>query len=133
MPNYCSYCLRIRAPGGPCEHCGAIRLPPPPPSLAASRETARMLRRGVDLHVTAANTIERLCDRVEALEEQLSACIEGLQAVGELIAESEGVAGLHMNGDTAPWRELREGGGFEEWLMQFDAAMNAVVTKARAK
>lgn len=47
----------------------------------------------------------------------------GITAVASLIDESEGVAGLHLNGDLAPWSELRTGGRFEEWLVDFDAAL----------
>ena len=67
MPNYCSYCLRNRATGGPCEHCGAIQLGTPAIPLTP-RDIARMLRRRAEVHTVAADTIERLCDRVEALE-----------------------------------------------------------------
>ncbi|WP_297533003.1 hypothetical protein [Thalassolituus sp.] len=34
-----------------------------------------------------------------------------------LMEHSTGVAGLHLNGDVAPWSELTEGGRFEEWLL----------------
>ena len=47
----------------------------------------------------------------------------GIHAVRDLIADSEGVAGLHLNGDMAPWDELRTGGRFEEWLKPFDDAI----------
>lgn len=33
--------------------------------------------------------------------------------VWDLVAESQGVAGLHLNGDIAPWEELLPGGRFE--------------------
>lgn len=39
----------------------------------------------------------------------------------DLIGNSEGVAGLHKNGDLAPWHSLTEGGAFETWLMSLDA------------
>lgn len=47
----------------------------------------------------------------------------GLAAVESLISESEGVAGLHRNGDIAPWDELLEGGQFEDWLIDFSKAL----------
>ena len=34
-----------------------------------------------------------------------------------LMENSSGVAGLHLNGDVAPWSELTKGGQFEEWLL----------------
>ena len=45
--------------------------------------------------------------------EALSRLIFDIKA---LTAESEGVAGLHQNGDVAPWSELLEGGEFSPWL-----------------
>lgn len=37
-------------------------------------------------------------------------------ALTELIDSSDGVAGLHLNGDLAEWEELLPGGRFEQWL-----------------
>jgi len=51
--------------------------------------------------------------------------VEGLLAVETLMANSTGVAGLHLNGDIAPWDELRTGGRFEEWLEGLDDALEA--------
>ncbi len=48
--------------------------------------------------------------------------VGALREVAALIDESHGVAGLHLNGDVAPWSELREGGRFE-WLGEFDRAL----------
>lgn len=42
------------------------------------------------------------------------------QDLNELIESSEGVTGLHRNGDVAPWDSLTEGGAFESWLGSFD-------------
>jgi flagellar biosynthesis/type III secretory pathway protein FliH len=44
---------------------------------------------------------------------------EALEAVQELIDNSRGVFGLHLNGDLSPWDELLEGGRFQEWLLPF--------------
>jgi hypothetical protein len=41
-------------------------------------------------------------------------------ALAQLIEDSEGVAGLHHNGDVAPWESLLEGGEYEAWLRVFD-------------
>ena len=59
------------------------------------------------------------------LERELSVARKGLEAVETLINDSHGVCGLHLNGDFAPWSELRTGGRFEEWLVAFDDALNA--------
>ena len=45
-----------------------------------------------------------------------------LDDLDALIDNSEGVAGLHLNGDIASWESLREGGRFESWLMRMDEA-----------
>ena len=63
--------------------------------------------------------------RIIRLEHELAFAREGLNAVSSLIDESTGVGGLHLNGDFAPWSELRTGGRFETWLAQFDASLNA--------
>lgn len=52
--------------------------------------------------------------------------INALKAVQDLIEHSKGVAGLHMNGDIAPWQELLEGGSCEDWLEDFSLAMELV-------
>lgn len=56
------------------------------------------------------------------LRERVKVLEFGLSEVETLMDESEGVAGLHLNGDVAPWSELRSGGRFEEWLLGFDEA-----------
>jgi hypothetical protein len=50
---------------------------------------------------------------------------KGLDAVASPINNSEGVTGLHLNGDIAPWCDLQSGGYFEYWLMDFDDAIAA--------
>ena len=52
--------------------------------------------------------------------------IEGLLAVEALINESGGVFGLHLNGDSATWSDLRTGGKFQGWLYQLDDALEFV-------
>ena len=53
------------------------------------------------------------------LREALVALVD---AVDALAGDSEGVGGLHMNGDLAPWNELLPGGQFEEWLKPLESA-----------
>ena len=48
----------------------------------------------------------------------------GINAAASLMENSDGVSGLHMNGDIAPWCDLRTGGRFEEWLVDFDEALH---------
>ena len=56
--------------------------------------------------------------------------IDGIRAVQELMANSEGVCGLHRNGDIATWDELSSGGRFEGWLSAFDEAVEVADTIA---
>lgn len=58
--------------------------------------------------------------RIEALEAALDSCSAALQRlhtdIEALMADSEGVTGLHHNGDVATWEELGEGGRFSDWI-----------------
>lgn len=42
--------------------------------------------------------------------------------INELVANSHGVAGLHLNGDVAEWQALLPGGCLEEWLISHERA-----------
>lgn len=58
----------------------------------------------------------------EKLKAELATARDGLTEVEILMGESHGVAGLHLNGDVAPWDEIRTGGEFER-LVAFDRAL----------
>ena len=56
----------------------------------------------------------------KGLHEQLAAALAAcevkqaaLQEFVDLMSESYGLTGFHLNGDVAPWSELEEGGRFE--------------------
>lgn len=55
--------------------------------------------------------------------------------VRDLMENSEGVAGLHMNGDLAPWSDLKESGRYSSWLgdalEQADAALATTSTASQ--
>ena len=53
---------------------------------------------------------------------ELESLAKGIKAVSALIKESYGVAGLHLDGDVAPWGDLLAGGRFEGWLQDFSEA-----------
>ena len=57
---------------------------------------------------------------------RLQKLIAGLLAVERLINESGGIWGLHRNGNNSPWGELRTGGRFENWLYEFDDALELI-------
>ena len=62
---------------------------------------------------------------IATLKTRIETLVLGLRAVECLINDSRDVGGLHLNGDAAPWDELRTGGQFESWLFDFDAALAA--------
>ena len=71
-----------------------------------------------------------LAAEIAALKAVVAAQAKGLEAVVVLMNESHGADGLHFNGNVATWGELRTGGRYEEWLMDFDAALNLADTAA---
>ena len=71
--------------------------------------------------------IDKLEAEIERLRKDAELMKKGLEAVEELIDQSSGVAGLHLNGDIASWSELRTGGRFEAWLLAFDDGREAAM------
>ncbi|MAH46987.1 hypothetical protein CMI37_14260 [Candidatus Pacearchaeota archaeon] len=65
----------------------------------------------------AANT------RIRKLEAKVKRLQLGIADVSDLIDESTGVAGLHLNGEDAPWSDLLKGGRYEDWLINFSIAV----------
>jgi|TARA_X000001388_G_scaffold3203_4_gene2314 hypothetical protein len=74
------------------------------------------------IYIAACNpsNVRQLIARIRDLEAERATYRQGIGAVAELIDNSTGVAGLHLNGDIASWCDLRTGGRFEEWLRAFD-------------
>ena len=70
----------------------------------------------------------RLAAKDVQIAEMREASTKLLKAVDDLISESDGVCGLHRNGDAAPWGSLVAGGEFEEWLLPLEEA-RAVLAK----
>lgn len=65
----------------------------------------------------------------QAENKRLLSVLQGLAGeVLDLISESDGVAGLHLNGDLAPWGELVAGGRFER-LAHLDIAEALIAEK----
>lgn len=67
--------------------------------------------------------IPYLLSLIKARDEALKVMGAGLEAVNGLMCASDGVSGLHLNGDIAPWAELTTGGQFEEHLSPLDEAV----------
>jgi hypothetical protein len=68
---------------------------------------------------------------VNLTTEQWEAVKRLVQNIGDLASESEGVAGLHRNGDLAPWDELFQNGWLESYVIARDviAEIEAVSTE----
>lgn len=79
-------------------------------------------------HQTRDNAIAAWNTRppAEAQAKLREALERAVSDIADLIAESEGVYGLHQNGDPSPWSELLAGGRFEDWLGSLDAAFAAL-------
>jgi hypothetical protein len=68
-----------------------------------------------------ADAIAQRIVELEQERDQLKAQINGMkEAIDDLVRNSEGIAGLHQNGDVALWDELLTGGRFDEWLCVLD-------------
>jgi cell division protein YceG involved in septum cleavage len=85
-------------------------------ALTAERDEARTALRA---EVIASHSWMTEAEAAEARARELA---EGVKAVDDLISQSSGVYGLHLNGDPSPWSELLPGGQFEEWLLAFEKA-----------
>ena len=60
---------------------------------------------------------------IAAKDARIAQLEAAVTAVAQLIDESNGVDGLHLNGDVASWDSLLEGGRYEEWLIDFSEAL----------
>ena len=56
----------------------------------------------------------------------VTAAIAALHDIDDLVANSDGVSGLHMNGDMAPWSEIMDGGAFGAWLQSVERLREAI-------
>ena len=70
-----------------------------------------------------------LLGQIERQSAALKLAREALGEVQDLISESHGVYGLHLNGDESPWSELEQSGRFERLttLPEALAAINEVL------
>lgn len=59
---------------------------------------------------------QELKDRSAKSDPVIAASKRVLHDIDDLVANSEGVAGLHMNGEVADWESLMAGGAFGAWL-----------------
>ena len=108
-----------------CKNCGITEDAETnlPCGVVVCRACCHSVEKSIPPHVTA------MVKQISALQTEkevkggraaLQAENAKLRKVAEdlvaLIDDSHGVAGLHLNGDVAPWDELLAGGRFEDWL-----------------
>lgn len=82
-------------------------------------------RTDADIFIASGGQRVATLQLTKQMEAELAVARKGLEAVETLINDSHGVCGLHLNGDVAPWDELRACGRFGDWLQAFDDALNA--------
>lgn len=76
--------------------------------VAAKRETKTEARvRAMDAY-EIVQELHALEDAAEKLEETSADLLEALKGLLEIVSESRGVTGFHLNGDVAPWSEFAE-------------------------
>lgn len=87
---------------------------------------------------TANNIAEHLAREGTRLKAELERVMKERDAMGKFVADfqslteqSHGVTGLHLNGDTAEWESLFEGGEWEEWLGSLTQAEEALASSKR--
>ena len=74
-----------------------------------------------------AQGLSKYAVSLEQQRDELLGALEGLAGdIQGLIEESDGVNGLHLNGDVATWGELEAGGRFER-LTHLPGALAAIV------
>ena len=69
---------------------------------------------------------EKVDALVQALCNKITTLSAGIKSVRGLMNESQGVAGLHLNGTIATWEDLGEKGRSWEWIFAFHEAEREV-------
>ena len=93
-----------------------------------SRISIVLERQDFRMCIPPQSVLEECRDEIETLRQQLAAALAtcdvkdlALQELSDLISESSGVYGLHLNGDLSPWDEIEQGGRFERFTSLPDA------------
>jgi hypothetical protein len=82
--------------------------------LQAELETLKSMQ------VRDANLVREHCAGLQAqLDEAQEKLSKVVHCISDLIDNSEGVYGLHLNGDPSPWNSLLQGGRDEAWMIDF--------------
>ena len=68
--------------------------------------------------------------RADPIRAALERLLSDIQALSD---SSQGIVGLHRNGDPAPWNELLEGGSYSSWLGDAIADARAALAEERGE
>ena len=100
-------------------------------SEAAALERVRVLER--ECRLTQAQ-VDRMLVNSTKMDANITTLTEAaarvLHDIDDIVANSEGVAGLHMNGEVAEWHSLMSGGSFEAWLRSVEVLRAALTPTA---
>lgn len=129
-PNYCP-----EAKGAHCMEWDTSH------DLSVIRDDGSRYRIGTFRHAhdamfdqAARTLVPQLLTALEAERAKVARLVEAATVfahdVRDLIANSDGVAGLHMNGDMAEWESLLPGGSFSPWLQSI-ADLESLLTSIK--
>lgn len=98
---------------------------------ATVERSVKTLRNAIEAAENSNQAGENFVVAAAAAPELLEALTRLVHDINDLMSNSEGVAGLHLNGDLAPWSDLDEGGHFSPWLGQGIYQARTAISKAR--
>jgi len=128
---YCGDCQNyLMGSDGQCHDCSCGWNQP---VETYEKENAELKEIIESLHSSRKFTYENQKSEIESLRKQVEELRSHLTAVVEemnhLMNDSKGVAGLHLNGDIAPWASLLRGGEFDTWLSYLSDAAEYIQSK----
>ena len=108
-----------------------------PPTLSAAMELPEVRAMVGALERECALTqaqVDRMLVNSTKMDANITTLTEAaarvLHDIDDIVANSEGVAGLHMNGEVAEWHSLMSGGSFEAWLRSVEVLRAALTPTA---
>ena len=114
-----------------------LKCEPVPPTLSAAMELPEVRAMVGALERECALTqaqVDRMLVNSTKMDANITTLTEAaarvLHDIDDIVANSEGVAGLHMNGEVAEWHSLMSGGSFEAWLRSVEVLRAALTPTA---
>lgn len=102
--------------------------------LREAKSRIDQLEQEVETHAKAEKLLIQLRERAQGERDDFASHLARvIEDVRQLIDSSDGVAGLHKNGEIATWGGLTEGGRLEDWLVSLDEAADCLENLAPAR